>query len=161
MTATSNGEGTGASRTDSAAERWRGIAAVIVAVALLLGFAALLAYLIGKAGTAADGAWSRYVYLFGAAEALVFTAVGWLFGREVNRQAVQSAEARADQAVARVEEATVNATEQEANGRALRAAVETRAGESGVEERGIGGAAGGSKEMRELAALAKALFPDR
>ncbi|GIF13433.1 hypothetical protein [Actinoplanes teichomyceticus] len=146
---------------DGGADRWRGFAAVVVAVALLLGFAVLLIFLVGKAGTAADGAWSRYVYLFGAMEALVFTAIGWLFGREVNRQAVQSAEARAEQAAARTEEATVRAAEQRANGRALRAAVETRAAAApGVEERGLTGG-GAGRELRELAALAKALFPDR
>lgn len=148
-----------------AAERFRGIAAVVVAVVLLLGFAALMIYLVGKAGTAADGTWSRYVYLFGATEALVFTAVGWLFGREVNRQAVQSAEARADQAIMKTEEATAKAAEQEAKGHALRAAVETRAtglGTTGVEERGFGGGdPGGGERMRDLAELARALFPDR
>lgn len=157
--ATSNGS------EDGATERLRGIAAVIVAIALLLGFAGLVAYLIGKAGTAADGTWSRYVYLFGAVEALVFTAVGWLFGREVNRQAVQSAEARADLATDKAEEAATNAATQEAKGRALRAAVEARAAgpdQPDAEEQGISGADQVDREqMRELAALARALFPDR
>ncbi len=147
-----------------AADRLRGFAAVIVAIVLLLGFAALLIYLVGKAGTAADGTWSRYVYLFGAVEALVFTAVGWLFGREVNRQAVQSAEARADQATSRTEEATAKAAEQEAKGHALAAAIEARAtgpGAPGVEERSFGGSAADGGQLRDLAELARALFPGR
>src|SRR5690348_4166956 len=72
-------------------ENLRGVVAVIVAVMLLLGFGALIWFLVSQAGSAAEGTWSRFVYLFGSAEALVFTAVGWLFGREVNRQAAQNA----------------------------------------------------------------------
>src|SRR5690348_739690 len=111
-------------------ENLRGVVAVIVAVMLLLGFGALIWFLVSQAGSAAEGTWSRFVYLFGSAEALVFTAVGWLFGREVNRQAAQNAEARADQATTRAESATHEAAQQEAKGRALKAAVETRAVET-------------------------------
>jgi hypothetical protein len=146
------------------ADRVRGLAAVAVAVVLLLGFAALLLYLVGEASSATDATWSRYVYLFGALEALVFTAVGWLFGREVNRQAVQHAEKRAAQADSKAEDAVGRAAEQEANGRALRTAVEARAGElstSIVEDRGIGGGGARDDRISELVTLARALFPPR
>ncbi len=151
------------------AESFRGIVAVVVAVLLLLGFAALVVFLVAQAGTASEGTWSRFVFLFGAAEALVFTAVGWLFGREVNRQAAQNAESRANESSARAESATAEAAQQEAKGKALRAAVEVRAAGAGaggglLEEKGIGGPGAGdtsTRAARELADLARQLFPDR
>jgi hypothetical protein len=149
---------------DSFAERFRGVVAVVAAVLLLLSFAALVIFLVGKAGSATEGTWSRFVYLFGAAEALVFTAVGWLFGREVHRQAAQSAEARADQATTRAESATSVAADQEARGRALKAAVEARARLLPVEERGIGSGSADeptADDVRQLAEFARILFPDR
>ncbi|RSM43826.1 hypothetical protein DMA12_18335 [Amycolatopsis balhimycina DSM 5908] len=139
--------------------------AVVAAVLLLLGFAALVFFLVGKAESAGEGTWSRFVYLFGAAEALVFTAVGWLFGREVHRQAAQNAEVRADQATTRAESAINVAADQEAKGRALKAAVEARArllpGQSGVEERGIGTDEPPADDVRQLAEFARTLFPNR
>lgn len=162
--------GTGAPTPQGAGlvENLRGIVAVFVAVVLLLGFGALVWFLVTQAGSAAEGTWSRFVYLFGSAEALVFTAVGWLFGREVNRQAAQNAEARADQATGRAESATHEAAQEEAKGRALKAAVEARAAETPagagrVEEKSIvgGGPSSPSPDpVRELADFARRLYPD-
>jgi|GEM_PF-1400194 len=151
------------------AENLRGVVAVAVAILLLVAFGVLIFFLLGEARSADEDTWLRFMYIFGAAEALVFTAVGWLFGREVNRQSTENAEARADQATAKVEAATVAAADQEAKGRALRAAVESRAmaasGGSRVEERGIGGSdtppTDISEQARELAEFARLLFPDR
>jgi hypothetical protein len=168
---TSNGEttvtaGQPTSQAGGFLENLRGVLAAAVAVLLLVGFAGLVFFLVGQVGSASEGAWSRYIFLFGAAEALVFTAIGWLFGREVNRQAAQSADARADQATARAESATQEAAQQEAKGKALRAAVQARAGagvgRGRVEERGVGGAPTGPSEdpLRELADFAGRLFPD-
>ena len=64
--------------------------------------------------------------------------------------------------------ATATAAQQEAKGKALRAAVEARArGAAGgpglLEEKGIGGAAPGDQSARavtELAEFARTLFPD-
>lgn len=83
--------------------------------------------------------WQRRIYLFSVAQALVFTAVGWLFGREVSRSALVSAReetqlARDDAAVARTaaEQATaestkskVTAAEERAKGAAVVAAAES------------------------------------
>jgi hypothetical protein len=69
-----------------------------VAVGLLAAFAVLVAVMLSMADTRDETVWQRRVYLFGAAEAVVFTAVGWLFGREVHRQAAQSAQHDAHQA---------------------------------------------------------------
>lgn len=42
--------------------------------------------------------WSRYAYIVGGLEAIVFAAVGWLFGREVNRGTAEAAKKQADAA---------------------------------------------------------------
>ena len=150
---------------DTLADRLRGIAAVVVAILVLAGFIALMFLLLDRVDSAAEGAWSRYVYLFGAAEALVFTAMGWLFGREVNRSAAESATTRADEATARAEEASKLAAGQTAKGEALRSGIETRAAGSGSTARGVeeesidGGGQVASGGLQDLAALARALFP--
>ena len=134
-----------AGKNGDAPEGLRGLVTVIAAVVVLLGCAALMIYLVGRAGRADFETWSRYLYLFGAVQALVFTALGWLFGREVNLRAVRNAEARADRATATLEEVVATAARHEANGRALRAAVETR----------------DDDQPSDLARLARALFPNR
>jgi hypothetical protein len=98
----------------------------VVAVGLLLAFAAMVIYMLATA----DGdstAWERQVYVFGAVEAIVFTAVGWIFGREVHRASAQDAREDAKQAKeeanakgAKVEELTGEV----AKGHTLAAAIE-------------------------------------
>ena len=61
-------------------------------------FVAAAIVLILNANTVSPEAWSRLVYVFGGIEAIAFTAVGWVFGAEVNRQRADKAEERADQA---------------------------------------------------------------
>lgn len=63
----------------------------LIAVLLLIAFAALVVVMVVLADRSSDQVWQRRIYLFSAVEAIVFTAVGWLFGREVNRTAVESA----------------------------------------------------------------------
>jgi len=152
---------------DSLVTRLRGVAAVIVAVVTMVGFAVFVAFLVVKASSANDTSWTRFVYLFGAVEALVFTAFGWLFGREVNRQAAKNAEARADSAQERAETAKSAAADQKARGEALRAGIEARASSAGTtvgyEERTAADEAGGDaaapRDMDELVTLARTLFP--
>ncbi|GAA0504417.1 hypothetical protein Ade02nite_28490 [Paractinoplanes deccanensis] len=106
-----------------------------VTAGLLVGFAALVVAMIWIAD-GDDVVWQRRVYVFGAVEALVFTAIGWLFGREVHRSAAQSAQASADAAnqaadqarseaqaeAAQASEARVAAAETDAKLQAVRAA---------------------------------------
>jgi len=67
----------------------------MVVVGLLLAFAVfVLAMTMMAKGD--DIVWQRRVYLFGAVEAIVFTAVGWLFGREVHRGEARVARAEAE-----------------------------------------------------------------
>jgi hypothetical protein len=78
-----------------------------VAVALVVAFVALAVAMLGLAD-GSDQAWQRRVYIFGAVEAVVFTAVGWLFGREVHRAEAETAkqdavDARQEAAAARQE----------------------------------------------------------
>lgn len=68
-------------------------AAIITAI-----FVAAAIYLIANADTKDANEWERLVYVFGAFEAIAFAAVGWMFGREVNRQRADNAEERADKA---------------------------------------------------------------
>ncbi|WP_436532203.1 hypothetical protein [Actinoplanes sp. HUAS TT8] len=82
--------------------RWTGQFGV--AAGLLIGFAFLVVAMILLAG-GDDVVWQRRVYVFGAVEALVFTAIGWLFGREVHRSAAQAARADADAANQAAEQA--------------------------------------------------------
>ncbi|MFC0313658.1 hypothetical protein ACFQNE_02655 [Gordonia phosphorivorans] len=65
--------------------------------------------------------WSRYVYVFGGLQAIVFTAVGWVFGREVSRGAV----AAADNATAGAKDEAQAARNEAAEAR--KAAVEAQA----------------------------------
>lgn len=156
---------TGDSSEDALVSRVRGLAAVIVAVLVLIGFAVFVAFLAIRVTSSSEESWTRLVYLFGAVEALVFTAFGWLFGREVHRQAAKNAEARADSAENRAEVASTEAADQKARGEALRDGIEVRANRAaapgGVEERDISGTAGAaaSRDIDELVAFARALFP--
>ena len=52
----------------------------VVAVALLVGFVALIVAMMFLA-RGDETVWQRRVFVFGGAEAIVFTVIGWLFGR--------------------------------------------------------------------------------
>ncbi|GIJ73150.1 hypothetical protein [Virgisporangium ochraceum] len=104
----------------------------LIAVALLVAFAGFVVVMVVLADRSSDQVWQRRIYLFSAVEAIVFTAVGWLFGREVNRTAVESARqdataARQTAAVAR-EEARRSA--EDAAAAEQRAAAERARGET-------------------------------
>jgi hypothetical protein len=97
-----------------------------VAIGLLVAFMALVIYMLATADGAAD-TWERQVYVFGAVEAIVFTAVGWIFGREVHRANAENAREDASQAKqeAAAKGAQVEAlTEEVAKGRTLAAAID-------------------------------------
>lgn len=71
------------------------IVRVLVAVVLTGAFVAFAVFLVLNADTKNEHEWDRWVYVFGTAEAVAFTAVGWLFGREVSRKRADTAESRA------------------------------------------------------------------
>ncbi|AXO33200.1 hypothetical protein MicB006_0896 [Micromonospora sp. B006] len=87
-------------------------------VVMLVGFAALVVAMMALAN-GSDAVWQRRVYVFGAVQAVVFTAIGWLFGREGSRSTV--AAARKDAEAAKQEAAAERATAHEEANRAAKA----------------------------------------
>ena len=109
--------------------------------------------------------WGRYVYIFGALEAIVFTAIGWVFGREVHRTAAEVATqdaARARAEVDRLREQAAAAADQAEKGRALAEAVKASISALGGIE-GIGGAhpqvGSTPSQLISLTQMAEKLFP--
>ena len=70
---------------------WLGAGRFAIAVLALAAFAVFVLYLLEHSDVA-QTRWERYVYLLTGIEAIVFAAVGWLFGREVGRPVVQRAQ---------------------------------------------------------------------
>lgn len=74
-------------------------------VLILIGFAVGVGFMLCVAeGNNAD-VWQRRIYVFAGVQAIVFTAVGWLFGREVNTEALKAASAHVEAAQASADEA--------------------------------------------------------
>ena len=106
-----------------------------VAIGLLVAFTGLVIYMLVTADGDAN-TWERQVYVFGAVEAIVFTAVGWIFGREVHRANAENAREDANEAKqdAAAKGAQVEAlTGEVAKGRTLAAAIDaTESAEAAV-----------------------------
>lgn len=139
-----------------------------VAVAILLGFVGLVAFMLATASHGGS-TWDRRVFIFGAAEALVFTAVGWIFGREVSRSSLDAArdDARAAKGEAEEARAKIAICREEATlGRALAAAiastVEMPVAPSGgrPHDLGVANEAAASSALYFLKCLGKRLFPE-
>ncbi len=103
---------------------------LVIAIALLVGYSVTVFALFQAADNSSvtEPVWSRYIYLLGGLEAIVFTAVGWLFGREVNRKQAEKADAAAEEAKAAKQEAT----EAKVQGNGLKQAI-LAAGTPGLE----------------------------
>jgi hypothetical protein len=56
--------------------------------------------------------WDRYVFLFTGVETITFTAVGWLFGREVSRGEIRQAEHRVIDAQEQVKQSSIDSQQQ-------------------------------------------------
>jgi hypothetical protein len=86
-------------RTPKTASFWKDIMAGGVAILAVLGFGAfiiLIATLLSNAAMT-DVQWERYTFLLAGVETITFTAIGWLFGKEVHREQAQQAEMRANE----------------------------------------------------------------
>ncbi len=82
-----------------------------ITVAVLLAFGSAAVYMLSVATDTDADVWQRRVYVFSGVQAIAFTAVGWLFGREVNSGArAEARQANAALADARGKEAAVRAT---------------------------------------------------
>jgi len=88
---------TTAPSTASTGASWQWLFWAAVAIVVVYIFFSLLAF--GRADeNLAETDWSRSVYVLLGVEAIAFTAVGWLFGREVHRGEAQAAKQDAAQA---------------------------------------------------------------
>ncbi len=109
--------------------RWQ----FFVAAALIVAFAVLTVFMLSWANVS-DAVWKNRVFVFSSVEAIVFTAVGWVFGREVNRAQVEAARKDADDAKGAARENSElagrkadEAAEERAKGARLAGAVSTLA----------------------------------
>lgn len=88
---------------------WKNVMAALVTLFAFLGFAgfvALIAFLLSNSSTAmSEVVWSRYVYLLTGIETITFTAIGWLFGKEVHREQAEMAQQQATEATEQAKEA--------------------------------------------------------
>lgn len=100
--------------------RWQ----FIVASGLLVAFVVLTVFMLSWAD-APEGVWKNRVFVFSSVEAIVFTAVGWIFGREVHRTQAESARKDADDAKEVAGKKADQAAEERAKGMRLAGAVET------------------------------------
>jgi hypothetical protein len=116
---------------------------LVLAAVLLVAFLAIGVLMIATADTP-DAVWKNRIIIFGTFQSLVFGAVGWLFGREVNRvpaeiaradarEAKELAQDNADEAA----EARVRAAAEETRGRALASAITATAGSTATGSTGV------------------------
>jgi hypothetical protein len=141
--------------------------AMIVTVVVLGAAAILGAVMIMNIG-ASEQVWSRYAYLLTGVEAILFAAVGWLFGKEVHREEAQTAEAKRSEAESEARHATADAATEAEKGRGLaHAVIAAASGQAEAEELEAAPAEGQTPArpavaaaMVGLAAHARSLYPD-
>jgi type VI protein secretion system component VasK len=99
------------------------LASRVTVLALLVYLAALIV-MWRNADTRNDATWARLTFLLTGIEAVVFTAVGWLFGREVNRARAEKAEQGEQEARGEADRAKQERAELASTGKALRRVLE-------------------------------------
>lgn len=77
---------------------YRTIAPWVFALLILLGYIVFMWFLVKYSDTEKTNQWTRLLHLLSSVEAIVFTAVGFIFGREVSRARANNAEKRETQA---------------------------------------------------------------
>lgn len=143
----------------------QGLIPLLVAVAVIWWFGTVLKEMFRQAGTEiTDATWSRYINLYSGLEALAYAAAGFLFGREVNRQRADRAEADAAKSQQVAFEAQSTAAVSVANGQALAAGVRALGDDAtmhpeAAETHGVGHAPPAHFIM--LRRMADTLFPPR
>jgi type VI protein secretion system component VasK len=121
----------------------------VFAVGLVVLFALscwILYHLVNSTGVD-EVHWHRYVYIFSAWEAIVFTAIGWIFGQEVRRSAAATAINDAKDAKKDAKDAANQAREEAVRGRALAEAINASVAALGGIQ-GIGEASSETAEYR-------------
>lgn len=127
---------------------------------LILGFAALIIFLLNESGVT-QTRWERYVYLLSGVEAIVFTAVGWIYGKEVHREQAQKAEAKADDATSKHVVAAADAAAAREKGENLARAIILHTNDTPVTPRTADvRAEPAGTDLAALARLAAASYPD-
>ncbi len=126
----------------------------VVALVILAAFALLVVAMFRILG-AVETQWTRAVFLFSGVEAIAFSAAGFLFGREVNRQRADTAEETSKNLSEKTNDAVAKSAEAIANGRALRALIDAKL-QAGP---GLIAKEGGQPHLEELSTLAHELFP--
>ena len=138
-----------------------------IAIFILFAFVAALVYLFVLAPQVQEVQWERYIYLYGGVEAIAFAAAGFLFGREVNRQRAEKAEATAHEQTQKATQAIEGAAKANASGQSLTKAIiaklttPTTNALYGSLGKGDAGAVQtlAQSQLQELAEFAKSLFP--
>jgi hypothetical protein len=131
--------------------------ASFITVVALIAYGVAVWLMWGKADTAQEPEWTRLVFLLTGIEAITFAAIGWLFGREVNRVRAEKAEEKEAESRVEADAANREAASVKATGRAIRRALEP--GEAGdlLGPGSVGGGAQGTiSAIRNIAAD----FPD-
>ena len=103
------------------------VVVVVVAIVILIAYAIFIYASWDKVGTDTDTNWTRRIMLFGGIEALAFAAAGWMFGREVGREAAKDAKADKDKAVAVKDQAVQRADDARTDAVQLASKITTQA----------------------------------
>lgn len=129
------------------------ILASVVTVVALVAYGVAIFVLWGKADTAKELDWSRWVFLLAGIEPIAFAGAGWLFGREVNRVRAEKAEAKAEDNQAEADTAKERATKAIEIGKSVQDAL-GGGGESG-DRLGTRGGGGGQPDVGTAARIAR------
>jgi hypothetical protein len=142
--------------------KWLYILSVVLIGLFFIGGIAMIAL-----ADTPEAVWRNRFAVYSGFQAIVFTAVGWLFGREVHRG--EAAVAKASEAQAKEGERA--ATQEAANGRALAAAVtattqptapprtDGHAHDIADDDRPASATADGAAQLSMLRSMARSLYP--
>lgn len=70
----------------------------IVAIIILIVYLVFIAFMLYNSDVEEEKNWNRMLYLFSGIEAIVFAALGYVFGKDIHRIRAEKAEENADQA---------------------------------------------------------------
>lgn len=70
----------------------------ILAIIILIVYLIFIAFMLYNSDVAIETNWNRMLYLFSGIEAIVFAALGYVFGKDIHRIRAEKAEENADQA---------------------------------------------------------------
>jgi hypothetical protein len=132
---------------------------LVMAVVLTAAGGVIIWWLFGQAGVD-ETTWQRYTSLHAGVEAVVFTAVGWLFGKEVHREQAATAEKERKAADDRKEQAVAAAAGSESKGRELARAIVAAAGGTDKAQTLAEGIGVGGSELATLVRHARSAYPE-